>query len=107
MATKLKKKVTNVVDPILASLVPPAKARLRHHRRREVGGLGQTLAKIRVQAGMTQEQLAMDAGVSLKSLRKIEQGGSGVTLTTLQKLVSFLGYELQIISQADAVRGTP
>ena len=65
------------------------------------------LKQLRAERGMTQEQLAMDAGVSLKSLRKIEQGGSGVTLTTLQKLVSFLGYELQIISQADAVRGTP
>ena len=58
--------------------------------------LAAALAEIRVSAGMTQEQLAVDAGVSLNSLRKIEQGDLRVNLSTLLKLLHFLNHDLSV-----------
>lgn len=50
----------------------------------------------RLELGVTQEYLAEIAGISLRTLKKIEAGNSNPTLETLTKLASVLGMELKI-----------
>ena len=46
--------------------------------------------------GITQEDLADMAGVSLRTLKAIETGKGNPSLRTLQKLVEVLGMEVQL-----------
>jgi len=48
------------------------------------------LTELRINAGLTQRQLAKKAGISNTSLWKIERGG-GATPPTLKKLADVLG----------------
>lgn len=54
--------------------------------------LGETVRAHRRTAGLTQEQLAEDAGLSLGAVRKIEQGGQA-RVDTLHKIARALGIE--------------
>ena len=85
------------------AILPPVTARRR--KKPDTPSLSTSLVEIRLAAGMTQEQLAADAGVGLNSLRKIEQGDIKINLSTLLKLIHFLDYDLQIIPKAKLSQG--
>ena len=92
--TKPRKATSSNLDAAVSALLPPIKARRRQKEGLSV--LARALAEARVAAGMTQAELARDAGVSLNSLRKIEQGDMRVNLVTVIKIVSYLDSELTI-----------
>jgi DNA-binding XRE family transcriptional regulator len=79
-------------------ILPPVRARRRE--KSNAHPLAAALAQARLHAGMTQEQLAADAGVGINSLRKIEQGDIEVNLMTLLKLVHYLDCDLLILPKA-------
>jgi DNA-binding XRE family transcriptional regulator len=95
MNSKPPKSIYFELDESLQALIPPSKARRR--KKTNLSNLARSFIEARLEAGMTQKELAQDSGVSLKSLRKIEQGDLNVKLTTLLKLVQFLNYDLKIL----------
>ncbi len=56
--------------------------------------LGQKVRNLRRALGLTQEQLAERAGISLKHLGELERGRSNPTLSSLVGLASSLGVPL-------------
>lgn len=58
--------------------------------------IGATLKEDRMTFGMTQEQVAKQFGVSLKSLRNLEQGRDGVSLSTTSQILKYFGKELRV-----------
>ncbi len=93
--TKPPKASSSPLDAAVSALLPPIKA--RHRKKEGLSAVARALAEARVTAGMTQAELARDAGVSLNSLRKIEQGDMRVNLVTVMKIVSYLDSELTIV----------
>ncbi|WP_349904371.1 helix-turn-helix transcriptional regulator [Parafrigoribacterium humi] len=63
--------------------------------------LGRTIALRRKQLGVTQEELAALAGVSVRFLSSLERGKPTVRLDTLLAVLDTLGLELRTV-----VRGT-
>jgi transcriptional regulator with XRE-family HTH domain len=57
----------------------------------EGGPLGQWLAALRLSAGLTQEQLARAAGVSVKTISGIERGTGPQQAETLRRIAAALG----------------
>ncbi|WP_107120663.1 helix-turn-helix transcriptional regulator [Streptomyces olivochromogenes] len=54
-------------------------------------GFGDALRRLRVQAGLTQEELAERSGVSVRTIRGLETGrGSNPRMTTMQELAKAL-----------------
>ncbi len=56
----------------------------------------QRLKARREQLGVTQEQLAELAGVSLRTIKALDSGKGNPTLSTLVKLADVLGMELKL-----------
>ena len=56
--------------------------------------LGGQIRKLRRRAGLTQEQLAEKAGLSLKHLGEVERGRGNPTLSSLESLADALGVTL-------------
>jgi transcriptional regulator with XRE-family HTH domain len=52
---------------------------------------GQVLRKLRLAAGLSQEQLGLEAGVQRNFISLIETGQNQPTITTIFKLASALG----------------
>ncbi len=94
--SKTPKLKTDSFDDAVSALLPPVKARRR--KKDGFSNLVRALAEARVEAGMTQAELARDAGVSINSLRKMEQGDMRVNLATVMKVLSYLDCELTISS---------
>ena len=58
--------------------------------------IGERLKEIRTEQGWSQEQVALMAGVTERTVDKVEQGAFNVPLDVLATLSDVLGYELQI-----------
>ena len=58
--------------------------------------IGKRLKEIRTEQGWSQEQVALMAGVTERTVDKVEQGAFNVPLDVLATLSDVLGYELQI-----------
>ncbi len=56
--------------------------------------IGQTISKRREVLKITQDRLSAISGVSLRTIREIEQGTGNPSLETLDKLLGILGLEL-------------
>ena len=69
--------------------------------RPELVAFGGRLADLREKAGLTQEQLAHDAGVERAYISSAETGRRNATLTTVYKLASALG-----VDPGDLIVGT-
>lgn len=59
--------------------------------RRQLIGLGERLAAARKRRRMTQRTLAVRAGISIPTLRKLEMGDAGVSLATVARILQVLG----------------
>lgn len=58
--------------------------------------IGKRLKEIRTEQGWSQEQVALMAGVTERTVEKVEQGAFNVPLDVLATLSDVLGYELWI-----------
>ena len=58
--------------------------------------IGRRLKEIRTEQGWSQEQVALMAGVTERTVDKVEQGAFNVPLDVLATLSDVLGYELRI-----------
>lgn len=58
--------------------------------------IGKRLKEIRTEQGWSQEQVALMAGVTERTVDKVENGAFNVPLDVLATLSDVLGYELQI-----------
>ena len=58
--------------------------------------IGDALREERRLLGLTQEQVARQFKISLKSLRNLEQGYGGVTLATASKILEYMGKQLRV-----------
>lgn len=66
--------------------------------------LGVRVRSLRMAAGITQEQLAEKAGLSMKHLGELERGRSNPTLSSLQALANGLGVSVAtLFDYEDAV----
>ncbi|MBR1807899.1 MAG: helix-turn-helix transcriptional regulator [Paludibacteraceae bacterium] len=63
--------------------------------------IGETIKQRRRQLGITQQTLAMLAGVGINTIVSIERGSNSASLATLMKLTDCLGLEIKL-----DVRGT-
>lgn len=59
--------------------------------------IGQRIAALRKLAGMSQEQLAMRAGLQRTHISRIEAGKYAVTLETIQAIAEALGMTVDIV----------
>lgn len=58
---------------------------------RQLAALGGRLELARKRRRMTQHTLAVRAGISIPTLRKLEQGDAGVSLATFLRILQVLG----------------
>ncbi|MGQ4005366.1 helix-turn-helix transcriptional regulator [Francisellaceae bacterium CB300] len=59
--------------------------------------LGKNIKYIRKQRGVSQEQLAIQAGMSRATLSKLENGYiANISIVKINEILSLLGYELDI-----------
>ena len=59
--------------------------------------LGKNIKDIRKQRGVSQEQLAIQAGMSRATLSKLENGYiANISIVKINEILSLLGYELDI-----------
>lgn len=61
---------------------------------RVIRDVGRRVAEGRMRRGLTQEQLAEEAGVSLKYLQRVEAGKENLTVQSLVKLANLLRVEV-------------
>lgn len=59
--------------------------------------IGQRIAALRKQQGLTQEELAMRAGLQRTHVLRIEAGRYAVTLETVQAIAQALGMTVDIV----------
>lgn len=59
--------------------------------------IGQRIAALRKLAGMSQEQLALRAGLQRTHISRIEAGKYAVTLETIQAIAEALGMTVDIV----------
>ena len=74
--------------------------------------IGQRIAALRKLAGMSQEQLALRAGLQRTHISRIEAGKYAVTLETIQAIAEALGMTVDIVDErlrdlAPLIRMTP
>lgn len=85
------------LDPELTALATArGTGRQRKRPRKNCSTIGETLAALRVKSGFTQVELAEAASVSLKFIRKVEQGGLSVNLQVLMRVAEFLGAHVSL-----------
>jgi transcriptional regulator with XRE-family HTH domain len=58
---------------------------------RQLSALGARLEMARLRRRMTQHTLASRTGISIPTLRKLEQGDAGVSVATLLRILQVLG----------------
>ena len=68
-------------------------SKIKNEQRKRIG---ERLKEIRTEQGWSQEQVALMAGVTERTVEKVEQGAFNVPLDVLATLSDVLGYELQI-----------
>ena len=57
--------------------------------------IGETIVYLRKEKGLTQENLALETGISVSYLRSIEHGNANPTINELWKIAEVLGGELR------------
>ena len=62
--------------------------------------IGQRIAQLRKQTGLTQEQLSEKAGLQRTHVSRIEAGKYAVTLETIQAIAEALGMTVDIVGPA-------
>ncbi len=82
------------MSEIFGKLAPKSKARKRSTT--DADTLADQVKTLRVDSGLTQEELANEAEVGIAQLRKIEQGKTSVNLNTLLKVVGALKGTIKI-----------
>jgi transcriptional regulator with XRE-family HTH domain len=63
---------------------------------RQLVALGERLELARKRRRMTQHTLAMRSGISVPTLRKLEQGDAGVSIATFLRILQVLGLSTDI-----------
>jgi len=58
--------------------------------------VGERIHAARAAAGLTQRELARRMGTSQAAIDRLESGGVGATLTTLQRVATALGLEVNV-----------
>jgi HTH-type transcriptional regulator/antitoxin HipB len=66
---------------------------------------GKALARVRRHSGLTQEQLAVRAGISRTYLAKMEAGLSTEQIQRMFAILRDLGYELALVPRGEPVAG--
>jgi transcriptional regulator with XRE-family HTH domain len=61
---------------------------------------GELIRKLREERGVTQRTLASQAGVNRSTLRRIEAGLTSGDMETVEKVLNYLGYELEALDRA-------
>ena len=61
---------------------------------------GALIKKLREERGVTQRTLAIEAEVNRSTLRRIEAGLTSGDMETVEKVLNFLGYELEALDRA-------
>ena len=81
---------------------PPRRSKPRSP---EHAALGEAVRQLRLEAGMSQEQLAESAGTDLTQVGGVERGVRNPSYTTLLRLAAALGTSVgQVTSLADRIR---
>ncbi len=68
-------------------------------REEERKRMGQRIAEIRKQQGMTQQELADKAGLQRTHILRLEQGTYGATLDVLSAIAGVMGYKIDFIKK--------
>lgn len=63
---------------------------------------GNTLRKLRLKKGLTQEQLANELGVEISQISRIERGVINTSITNLYAISSALNIEISELFDSDA-----
>lgn len=79
-------------------LIPTSKARKRHAK--HSNQLSEQMKALRIDRGLTQEELAEEAQVGIAQVRKLEQGKTNINLTTLIKILMTLKGSIQIVDES-------
>jgi len=64
---------------------------------------GQLIQELRREKGLSQRRLSEAAAVNRSTLRRIEEGKARVGIDVIERLLEFMGYELEAI-HCDAVK---
>jgi transcriptional regulator with XRE-family HTH domain len=62
---------------------------------------GLRLKALRNQAGVTQEQLAENIGISIESISNIERGIHGPTFNNLEKIAAAINVDVKLLFEFD------
>lgn len=62
---------------------------------------GAIIREIRESQGLSQRELCARTGICRNALRRLETGGDFFSIESLEKLLDFLGYDLDAIPRAD------
>jgi len=82
---------------------PPRRSKPRSP---EHAALGEAVRQLRLEAGMSQEQLAENAGTDLTQVGGVERGVRNPSYTTLLRLAAALGVSVgRVATLADDLRG--
>ena len=93
----VRPKRPQVLDAELVALATAqGPGRRRKKPRKRISSIGEALTSLRIKSGFTQAELAETARVSLKFIRKVEQGGLSVNLEVLMRVAEFLGAEVHL-----------
>ena len=71
----------------------------------EITEFARVLKLERKRNNLTQEELALRAGVGLRLIREIEQGKSTLRLDSLNKVLGLFGYEVAPVRRSNDAQG--
>lgn len=74
---------------------------------RATAEIGEAVRGARREQGLRQEELALAAGISTKTLHNVESGTSGMRIDTVLRLLRVLGLGLEIIARAPSAPRRP
>ncbi|GHU49525.1 hypothetical protein FACS189459_1280 [Bacilli bacterium] len=57
---------------------------------------GLIVKRIRINSNITQQQLSKKVGINRTTISLIEQGKANISITTAIKILSILGYEMEV-----------
>lgn len=85
------------------AMPPPRRSKPRSP---EHAALGEAVRQLRLEAGMSQEELAASAGTDLTQVGGVERGVRNPSYTTLLRLAAALGVSVgRVATLADELRG--
>lgn len=61
---------------------------------------GKLIQQLRTEQGVSQRVLADRAQVNRNTLRRIEAGKTSAEIATMERILGYLGYELEVMEQA-------